>query len=103
MEPFCRPAQPIPRLRGGRRLVHGFHWRACADAFFNCSSLKSVTIEEGVPAIGFGAFCTCTALESITIPDTVLSIGPYAFYDDVKITSIAIPSSVTAIGDEVRP
>ncbi len=70
------------------------------SAFYNCTSLKSVTIGNSVESIGDYAFGSCTSLESITIPDSVTSIGHSAFYNCTSLTSIAIPNSVTSIGNE---
>ncbi len=69
-------------------------------AFFNCTSLNSVTIGNDVTSIGNYAFYGCTSLASITIPDSVTSIGDSAFYHCQNLTYITIPDSVTSIGDE---
>ena len=45
------------------------------DAFYQCSSLTSVSIPNSVTSIGEGAFACCSGLTSITIPDSVPSIG----------------------------
>ncbi len=37
-------------------------------AFYNCNSLTSVTIENGVTSIGSRAFHGCSSIESITLP-----------------------------------
>ena len=68
------------------------------NTFYNCISLKSVTIPEGVISIGNYAFYNCYKLTSITIPETVTTIGDGAFYECGSLTSITIPSSVTSIG-----
>ena len=51
-----------------------------ADAFYNCYSLTSITIPEGVTSIGDYAFYYCSSLTKITIPESVNSIGAIAFY-----------------------
>jgi len=68
-------------------------------AFFDCGSLRSIIIPEGVTSIEDSAFSFCTMLNSITIPDSVTSIGDRAFYDCLSLTSITIPEGVTSIGD----
>ena len=51
------------------------------SAFYNCYSLSSITIPDGVTSIGNNAFYNCYSLSSITIPDSVTSIGSSAFYN----------------------
>lgn len=67
-------------------------------AFYNCSMLTSVTIDNSVTSIGGSAFEDCSGLTSITIPDGVTSIGGAAFEGCSGLTSINIPDSVTNIG-----
>ena len=69
-----------------------------ADAFFNCTSLTSITIPNTVTSIGETAFYSCMGLTSITIPDSVTSIGSWVFYGCSKLTSITMPDKVTSIG-----
>lgn len=52
-----------------------------------------------VTAIGENAFWECTSLKEVTIPQSVTSIGDKAFYDCRGLTSVTIPQSVTSIGD----
>lgn len=68
-------------------------------AFWECTSLTSITIPNGVTSIGKYAFLGCTNLTSITISDSVTGIGEYAFKDCTSLTSIIIPNSVTSIGE----
>ena len=66
----------------------------------NSSSIKTVTIGDGITCIGENAFFGCSDLTSITIPDSVTSIGNYAFENCSNLTSVTIPDSVTSIGDD---
>ncbi len=64
------------------------------------SSIKSVTLGEGVTSIGSYAFYNCSNLASITIPNGVTSILGDAFYECSNLTSITIPDSITSIGTD---
>lgn len=69
------------------------------SGFYNCKSLMSITIPNGVTSIGSRAFYYCTALKLITIPSSVVNIGGYAFYQCSNLENLTIPSSVTNIGE----
>ena len=90
--------------------------------FQNEQSIKSVTVESGITAIGLLAFNNCenltsvklpaslktidnasfrcTGLTKISIPSGVTTIGAIAFENCEKLTSVVIPANVTSIGDE---
>ena len=67
------------------------------NAFYNCSSIISITIPNSVTSIGDYAFDWCLHLKSITIPNSVTSIGYSAFIECTSLTRITIPDSVTSI------
>jgi len=66
-------------------------------AFYQCTSLVSVTIPNSVTSIGDSAFFA-SSLVSVEIPALVASIGSYAFYYCTSLASFEIPASVTSIG-----
>ena len=68
-------------------------------AFNSCTSLKSITLPNGLISIGSASFVGCEGLESITIPYGVKNIGRVVFSGCSNLKSIALPNSVTSIGD----
>lgn len=74
--------------------VPGYLEGIAAGAFAGCKRLKSLTIEDGVTAIGEWAFTGCGKLASITIPKSVTRIGQYAFENCKSLTEIAIPEGI---------
>ncbi len=62
------------------------------------SSIRSVTIDNGVTTIGEYAFQGCENLTTITIPNSVTTIGEWAF-SGTGLTEVTIPENVTSIGD----
>lgn len=66
-------------------------------AFYGCTTLTSINIPDGVTSISYSAFSNCTALTSVTLGNGVTSIGDYAFDNCTSLTSITIPNSVTSI------
>ena len=57
-------------------------------AFYNCQSLKIITIPDSVKNIGNYAFDSCTSLKSIIIPNSVESIGKWAFYNCTSLIEV---------------
>ena len=57
-------------------------------AFWNCTSLTSVIIGNGVTSISGSAFSGCAKLTSITIPDSVTNIEYLAFSGCTSLTNI---------------
>lgn len=63
----------------------------------NWPATKKVVIPDGFTTIGIGAFYGCTGLTSVIIQNGVTTIGDYAFARS-GLTSVTIPDSVTTIG-----
>ena len=70
-------------------------------AFYNCDSLTSIEIPNGVTTISYSAFANCTSLISVVIPDSVTKIDDYAFCNCKALPSIVIGEGVITIGDYV--
>ena len=66
-------------------------------AFYDCDSLESISIPDGVNEICANAFDGCNNLENVIIPASVTNIGSSAFKDCISLKSITIPNSVTRI------
>lgn len=69
------------------------------SAFFACTKLKSVTLSDGVIAIGASAFENCTDLETITIPASVNYIGETAFFGCDYLVSVTFADANGWISD----
>ena len=67
------------------------------NAFYNCFSLTSISIPDGVTEIAYSTFYNCCSLTSVTIPDSVTAIKSYALEYCNSLTSVTIPDSVTSI------
>ena len=71
--------------------------KSIGSSAFAYSLLTSITIPDGVTAIGDFAIHNCAGLTSIIIPDSVTSIGPSAFSLCKKLSSVTIPDGVATI------
>lgn len=58
-----------------------------------------ITFDSNVTKIGYRAFYELTTISSISIPSTVTEIGGYAFYKCSGLTELTLPDGVTIIGD----
>lgn len=65
---------------------------------FGYSSIKNITIPDGVTIIPAGAFTWCEWLESVNLPNGLTEIGRDAFYSCRELKSITIPENVSKIG-----
>ena len=65
------------------------------SAFSYCSSLKKVSLPEGLLTIGDDAFMDCDNLTSIIIPASTLFIGTKAFANNDGLMSISVSSGNT--------
>lgn len=68
-------------------------------AFWDCGSLVSVNIPDGVEKIGENTFAECRKLEKIVIPSSVKKIEKRTFFQCDSLRFIAVPEGVEAIGE----
>ena len=65
---------------------------------FGCENLTSVTLHDGVTAIGGSAFRSCTSLTHINLPEGLREISDWAF-ESVPLTKVTIPLTVKVIAE----
>lgn len=70
-----------------------------AEAFFNCSSLTSVSIPNSITSLGDSVFADCHNLISVNLPDSITGISAGLFSSCENLKSISIPNSVRTIGN----
>ncbi len=68
------------------------------DVFKNNTTVKSVTVSNGIKSIDYYSFLNCTNLTSVTIPESVAKIGTGAFDGCSSLKTLVLPQSVTNIG-----
>lgn len=78
--------------------IRGNNLRELKDgAFAGFEVLNSVSLPEGLEAIGEDAF-TETALESLVLPEGVKTLGDGAFYECANLSEAVLPLSLQSIG-----
>ncbi|MBD5447916.1 MAG: leucine-rich repeat domain-containing protein [Treponema sp.] len=70
------------------------------SAFYDNTTLKSVTIPDSVEKIGKSAFMNCESLTSVIIPDSVEKIDEFVLCNCTALKSVTFGNSVQAIGNE---
>ena len=68
-----------------------------SNVFENCSSLKNLTIPNGIQVLSANVFLNCTSLESAIIPDSVITINPNIFAECTNLKNVEIGNSVTSM------
>ena len=80
----------------------GSNMRGISDfAFYNCGTLKDITLANGLTTIGNGAFAECRNLQTFKIESNALieAIGKDAFYNCRSLKEFTVPIGVKALGD----
>ena len=61
-----------------------------SNTFGGCTSLRSITIPEGIVNIGGEVFMGCSSLVSITLPSSLEILGQQSFVNCSSLTSLTI-------------
>lgn len=61
-------------------------------------TMTSLTVPEGVVALGDSAFYNCPEMVALSLPSTLRRIGPIAFYNCQKLATLHIPDGVVELG-----
>ena len=71
------------------------------EAFSGCVKLHSIDFADGQNLLSIGqyAFYNCSTLVSVTVPEGVQTLGAYAFYNDASLVKIKLPSTLNVIGN----
>lgn len=65
------------------------------EAFYNCSDITSLTIEEGVEEIGIKSFGFCKGITKVVVPNSLKIVGTGAFAGCSNVERIEIKSLET--------
>ncbi len=65
------------------------------EAFYNCSDITSLTIEEGVEEIGVKSFGFCKGITKVVVPNSLKIVGTGAFAGCSNVERIEIKSLET--------
>ena len=71
------------------------------EAFRECTKLHSIDFADGQNLLSIGqlAFYNCSTLVSVTVPEGVQTLGARAFYNNTSLVKIKLPSTLSVIGD----
>ena len=68
--------------------------------FRNCTALTSLVFPETVTTIGEGAMYDCDSLKSVTLPSGLKTVSPYMFYYTSSLKELSLPEGITSIGKD---
>ena len=92
------------KLSAGWTECHGQNGYTGVDnqgsIFGGCSSLKEITVPEGVTKLPDYAFNKCNYLEIVHLPKSLTEIGESAFYECSKLHTVTGTETVTVLGQK---
>ena len=69
------------------------------SVFENCISLKSAYVGNGITSLDNGTFLGCSSLKSVTLGDRIVHIGEDVFSGCSALNEIKLPASIKSIGE----
>lgn len=84
----------------GHIVLKGSDDAIAANAFQNCTELRSIELQESVKSVGSYAFAGCTGLSTITIGQNVEALGVAAF-SGTALAEFTVPSRLTEISSRL--
>lgn len=91
----------VPSAKSGTYIIPNTVKTVASYAFWGCTELTEVTVQNGVTTIGYSAFWNCSALKSIVLPSSVTTINDSAFAYCSALASITVPNSIKTFGSDV--
>jgi hypothetical protein len=88
----------VPNYINGAK-VNSIKCTSAAGGITNGKNIQNVIISRGINIIDDYAFYDGTSIKTISIPDTVTKIGWSSFFFCSELTTITIPNSVLSISD----
>ena len=70
------------------------------SAFSRCVFLTTVVIPSGIKTIPYGCFNGCNRLSSINLPEGLTKIETFAFMSCSSLKTLELPSTLTTIGSQ---
>lgn len=69
------------------------------QAFYNCKTIKELTLPSTLQSVGKWSFYYCTGLTSITLPDAVTYVGYGAFSRCINATTLTLSKNLKVIDE----
>lgn len=66
-------------------------------SFYGCYSLESIVLPAELEELGMGCFCGCTELKEVKLPDTLRVLPDSCFRVCTSLKDVILPGEVTAV------
>lgn len=69
------------------------------NAFYQCTSLRSISLPDSVTVLGHHCFYACSSLESIVLPPGTKEIGMGCFCGCTSLSAVSLPQALSVLPD----